>query len=91
MINVYIDGACSNNGKPNASAGIGVFWDLENPIKISESLEGQVQTNNRAEITAAIRALQTDPDPSENLNIYSDSMNLIKSITKWSETWIWDI
>ena len=28
---VYTDGCCFNNGRPGASAGIGVFWGRDNP------------------------------------------------------------
>jgi len=31
-VEVYTDGACSNNGKANASAGIGVFWGSDHPL-----------------------------------------------------------
>lgn len=29
---VYIDGSCSNNGLPNAKAGIGIYFGPENPL-----------------------------------------------------------
>ncbi len=29
---VYTDGACSNNGKKNAAAGIGVYWGDNHPL-----------------------------------------------------------
>ena len=29
---VYTDGACSNNGKGNASGGVGVFWGVNHPL-----------------------------------------------------------
>lgn len=29
---VYTDGACENNGQPNAKAGIGVWFSDENPM-----------------------------------------------------------
>ncbi len=28
---VYCDGACKNNGKPNAVAGIGIWWGPDDP------------------------------------------------------------
>ena len=31
-VNVYTDGACSSNGKKNASAGIGVYWADNHPL-----------------------------------------------------------
>ena len=41
-ITIYTDGACKNNGKKNAIAGIGVY--SENVYNISEKIEGK-QTN----------------------------------------------
>jgi len=53
---IWTDGACTNNGYPNAKAGYGVHfegldWD------ISRRLKG-VQTNNRAELYAVYAALK---------------------------------
>lgn len=31
---VYTDGACLNNGKPNAKAGIGVWFGDNNPLYV---------------------------------------------------------
>lgn len=57
----YTDGACQGNGTQSATAGIGaVLYDADNqPIKtISEKLPlSSRQTNQRAEIYAAIRLL----------------------------------
>jgi len=50
---VYCDGSCINNGKPNAKAGIGVYFGDNDPRNVSESISGN--TNNIAELTAMIR------------------------------------
>jgi len=55
---VYTDGACSSNGKHSAIAGVGVFFGDGDPRNVSEPLKGSMQTNNRAELTALIRALE---------------------------------
>ena len=71
-LHVYTDGACSNNGKPNAVGGIGIYFDLENSTvedniitnfkttHIAESLDGFTfqPTNQRAELAAVCSALQ---------------------------------
>ncbi|KAG1681862.1 Ribonuclease H1 [Nymphon striatum] len=46
---VYTDGACQDNGKPKARAGIGIYWGPDHPYNTSARLPGR-QTNNRAEI-----------------------------------------
>ena len=66
---IYIDGACSGNPGP---AGIGVWFGPEDPRNLSESLDGNKQTNQRAELTALIRCLEIAPKE-EPLHIYSDS------------------
>merc|ERR1719319_169155 len=43
---VYTDGACSNNGRSNASAGVGVWWGHGHPMNVSEPVGGDKQTNN---------------------------------------------
>ncbi len=40
---VYTDGACSNNGKENASAGIGIFFGVNDIRNISKKIEGNKQ------------------------------------------------
>ena len=57
MIIIYTDGACQSNGTKNAKAGIGVHFPNKEAYDISERLQG-IQTNQRAEVTAAIRALE---------------------------------
>ncbi len=61
-MSVYTDGACSHNGQANATAGIGVFWGPNHPLNLSRKLSNNGdsggQTNNRAEITAAIVAIK---------------------------------
>ncbi|CAF0709871.1 unnamed protein product [Brachionus calyciflorus] len=84
---VYTDGACSNNGKPNATAGIGVFWGTNHPLNISKRLNG-LQTNNRAEITAAVVAIsQALTYNASELTIYTDSKFMMNAITDWIRKW----
>ena len=56
-VDLWVDGACSNNGNENAKAGWGavlIFGDKQK--EISGLVEGD-QTNNRAEMTAVINGL----------------------------------
>lgn len=56
---IFIDGACQNNGKSDAHAGIGVYWgELHSDWNVSDRLDGPRQTNNCAEIRAAICAIE---------------------------------
>ncbi|KAJ1819002.1 hypothetical protein LPJ75_001293 [Coemansia sp. RSA 2598] len=57
MTTVYADGSCINNGRPNASAGVGVFFGPNDPRNFRGKVHGNVQTSSRAELDAARRAL----------------------------------
>ncbi|KAM4772561.1 ribonuclease H1-like isoform 1-T2 [Rhinophrynus dorsalis] len=84
---VYTDGCCSRNGRLKARAGIGVYWGPNHPLNVAERLEGR-QTNQRAEIQAAIRALeQAKKQNLTKLVLYTDSMFTINGITKWIHSW----
>jgi hypothetical protein len=79
---VYTDGACVANGKRNARAGVGVYFGSDDELSVynvSEPLEGPTQTNQRAELTAALRALQVAKEnglvaAGDHLIVRTDSM-----------------
>jgi ribonuclease HI len=92
-VKVFTDGACSKNGRENACAGIGVYFqekerNLPGMFKhknevdmyedISEKINGK-QTNNRAELSAILKAL-TVVDLREPLIIHTDSEYSINGI-----------
>ncbi|KRX88203.1 Ribonuclease H1 [Trichinella pseudospiralis] len=83
----YTDGACVNNGKLGARAGIGVYWGENDPRNVSEPLKG-LQTNNRAEIEACSRAIeQAKRDGITHLEIRTDSKYVLKCVTEWMPKW----
>lgn len=85
---MYTDGACTNNGRGNPQAGIGVYWGRGSQYNISERLMGR-QTNNRAEIHAVCKALkQAQYEMHENkVTVNTDSEFLIRSVTEWMPKW----
>lgn len=83
---VYTDGACAGNGQHGSVAGIGVWWGVDDSRNLSERCPGR-QTNNRAELIAIIRALETTPITSTPLIIKSDSQYAIKCFTHWLPVW----
>ncbi|NWR79171.1 RNH1 Ribonuclease, partial [Centropus unirufus] len=84
---VYTDGCCSGNGRHRARAGIGVYWGPGHPLNTSERLPGR-QTNQRAEIHAACRAIeQARSHNIKKLLIYTDSQFTINGITSWVDNW----
>jgi ribonuclease HI len=95
---VYTDGACSNNGRGNSKAGIGIFFEENDPRNISRRLEGK-QTNNSAELTAILEAYHIICDELESgieYTVVTDSEYSLKCVGKYgakcSKTgWIDDI
>ncbi|XP_034755282.1 ribonuclease H1 [Etheostoma cragini] len=84
---VYTDGCCSNNGQKGARAGIGVYWGHNHPLNVADRLEGR-QTNQRAEIQAACRALELAKENDiKKLVLYTDSKFTINGVTSWVKNW----
>lgn len=84
-IYVYTDGACINNGKSNAKAGIGIYFGKNDSRNVSKRIDGK-QTNNTAELKAIIEALKIlHKEIKDNLNIYiiTDSEYAIKCCTSY--------
>ena len=83
-IEIYTDGACSGNpGK----GGYGIVMKV--PEKNYEKRYSQgfrLTTNNRMELTAAIRALNLLIEPCE-VQLYTDSKYLCDGITRWVAGW----
>jgi len=95
---VYTDGACSNNGKASAVAGIGIFFGANDNRNVSKKIEGR-QTNNVAELTAIIELytiIENDVLNGINIAIISDSEYAIKCLTSYGKKcqdkdWLLDI
>nr|XP_020442608.1 ribonuclease H1 isoform X1 [Monopterus albus] len=84
---VYTDGCCSANGCKGARAGIGVYWGQNHPLNAAERLQGR-QTNQRAEIQAACKALEQAKEKNiKKLVLYTDSQFTINGVTKWIKNW----
>lgn len=86
---IYTDGACPNNGSPFARAGWGAY--LINPegktLKLAAPVpRDQLQTNNRAELLAALEALKRCTKPG-SITLYSDSQLLVKGVNEWLPNW----
>ena len=84
---VWTDGACEGNGKMDAVAGWGVYFGDDNHFNKHTALEGPTQTNQRAELQAAIYALSVlskrpPPGLHQFYTIATDSTYVIKGSTK---------
>ncbi|MBC7816019.1 MAG: ribonuclease HI [Planctomycetaceae bacterium] len=83
-IELYTDGACSGNPGPGGWAFI-----LRHPAsqKTLEQFGGEPETtNNRMELTAVVRGLETLKIPS-SVTIYTDSVYVGKGLVEWMPKW----
>jgi len=83
---VYSDGACKGNGQVGSVAGIGVWWGPDDSRNLAERCPGD-QTNNRAELYAILRILETTPISPKPLLIKSDSRYSIDCLMSWIFKW----
>ncbi|KAL2753673.1 hypothetical protein ACRALDRAFT_2126496 [Sodiomyces alcalophilus JCM 7366] len=86
MAAIYTDGSSLSNGRLGAVAGVGVFFGTDDPRNVSERLQGEPQTNQRAELTAILRALEISPE-NQDIQIITDSQYSINCVTVWYKNW----
>jgi ribonuclease HI len=92
---IYVDGACYRNGKTGARAGFGIYFGPADPCNISARLPGYQQTNQRAELFAALKALESiyldyclnRSSFQRSICILSDSKYVVEGLTKWVRMW----
>lgn len=77
-MNIYTDGSCSDNPGPGGWAAI-VLSDNNEPLRLSG--HDPKTTNNRMELTAAIKGLEAAP-PGSEVTLFSDSEYLVKTMTR---------
>ena len=88
-IKIYTDGACIGNPGPGGWAAIILMENEKKELFGGEKLT----TNNRMELTAAIKALeycdaQEGKQPSlKQIRIYTDSTYVKEGITVWINNW----
>ena len=81
-VDIFTDGACSGNPGPGGWGAI-----LRSGAHEKEISGGQAATtNNRMELMAAIRALQSLKKPSTVI-IHTDSRYLMDGVTRWMKNW----
>ena len=85
-IEAATDGACSGNPGPGGWGGL-IIFDDNSEIEIGGSEKNT--TNNRMELTAAIKTLEKLKhfDLKENFKLRTDSKYVIEGYTKWIINW----
>ncbi|MDX1597532.1 ribonuclease HI [uncultured Marinobacter sp.] len=79
---LYTDGACKGNPGPGGWGVVLRYGDARKTLHGGE----QQTTNNRMELMAAIRGLETLKRPCE-VELYTDSQYVRKGITEWMTGW----
>jgi ribonuclease HI len=86
-VSIYTDGSCSQNPGPGGWA----FLIRDDTGIIFQKSGGEIYTtNNRMELTAAVKALtallRLNPRPEEAL-VFTDSQYVKQGITEWIQNW----
>ncbi|ADM08526.1 ribonuclease H [Parvularcula bermudensis HTCC2503] len=82
MIEIYTDGACSGNPGPGGW-GVLIEWG-EDTSRLNGGEPNT--TNNRMELTAAIKALES-VDPKTPFTLYTDSQYVKNGVETWIHGW----
>jgi ribonuclease HI len=83
VVEIYTDGACSGNPGPG---GWGVLLRYRGVEKELYGGESEPTTNNRMELMAAIRALESLTRPAV-VRLHTDSVYLRSGVTSWLAGW----
>ena len=82
-VTIYTDGACRGNPGAGGWGTVLVYNGVEKELSGGEA----VTTNNRMELTAAIKGLSALKEPCE-VELYSDSKYMVDAINLgWAEGW----
>ena len=89
-IHIFTDGSSINNqNKIKRRGGIGVFFGKNDKRNISKPLKTSKVTNQVAELTACTKGIEklfgTEIVNTKQVVIYTDSMYIVNSMTKWAK------
>lgn len=82
IVEIYTDGACRGNPGPGGWGVLLRYTDVEKTLHGAE----EHTTNNRMELTAAIKGLNAILRPCE-IHVVTDSVYVKNGITLWLENW----
>lgn len=82
-LKIYTDGACAGNPGPGGWSAI-----IISDSKTIELFGGaKLTTNNKMELTAAIKALEAVKASEISIDLYTDSKYVIQGINDWIDGW----
>ena len=80
---VFTDGSCAGNPGPG---GWGAVYARDGRAVAQKWGQEPMTTNNRMELTAMIAGLSLI-GPDDAVDVYSDSMLVVNTLTKWAASW----
>lgn len=84
ILTIYTDGACSGNPGPGGWGVLLQYGDKEKTLKGGDPST----TNNRMEMTAAIKAIEAINETyTGEIILWTDSTYVMKGITEWIHGW----
>ena len=84
ILTIYTDGACSGNPGPGGWGVLLQYGDNEKTLKGGDPST----TNNRMEMTAAIKAIEAINETyTGEIILWTDSTYVMKGITEWIHGW----
>ena len=84
-LKIYTDGAARGNPGPGGYGAILIWGNVEKEL----SAGYKRTTNNRMELMAVIKALESLKREALNITIYSDSQYVVKAVSEgWLRKWI---
>jgi ribonuclease HI len=83
-LKIYTDGGCSPNPGPGGWSYVIIEDGKDNITEFGGDTD---TTNNKMELTAITKALNSVQTPSD-ITIYSDSQYCVKGITSWLANWV---
>ncbi len=83
IVEIFVDAACSGNPGPGGWA----YLLRTGGVELWNSGGEPTTTNNRMELTAAIKALESLSDSCQ-IKLYSDSEYLVKGMNEWIHKWV---
>ena len=83
LVQIWTDGGCKPNPGPGGWAAVMRFKSVERELSGAET----ATTNNRMELTAAARALETLKRPCRVV-VHTDSEYVKNGITRWHTGWV---
>ncbi|ABD45876.1 ribonuclease HI [Neorickettsia sennetsu] len=82
---IYTDGACLGNPGPGGWAAVIIQRGTNEKIISGREADS---TNNKMELLAVIKALESFEQKGKRVTVYTDSTYVYKGITAWIESWM---